>query len=268
MRRHRDRRRVQRDQPGRRPGVDADRGAGGVGHPDAAVDDHVVMAAGRHLVAEVGDRDRGAVPVERGDQRGQVPVGVHPGGRAVVVDAIAVCGPAHGRRAGAARPAVRAAGVDPEAAAQALHDTLAVARPADHARIAERAVDSLAPGRTVRYARVRRGCRHGRDRGRHSRGHQRRRGCQREEGRFRRLCHGRPLPAASAGIPVAGFSFRRARRLAVRETARCGPPEEGRGAPEGLADGLARQPGLVLPVPRHLPLLPAGRERVEPGLGQ
>ena len=56
--------------------------------------------------------------------------------------------------------------------------------------------------------------------------------------------------------------------LAAGEAAVRGQAEEGRGAPEGLADGLARQPGLVLPVARHLPLLPAGRKRVQPGLGQ
>jgi fucose permease len=55
--------------------------------------------------------------------------------------------------------------------------------------------------------------------------------------------------------------------LAVREAAFRGAAEEGGRAPEGLADRLAGQPGLVLPVPRHLPLLAAGRERGEPWLG-
>ena len=46
--------------------------------------------------------------------------------------------------------------------------------------------------------------------------------------------------------------------LAAREAAFRGPAEEGGGAPEGVADGLARQSGLVLLVPCHLPLLAAG----------
>src|SRR5712671_4875500 len=56
--------------------------------------------------------------------------------------------------------------------------------------------------------------------------------------------------------------------LAGREAGFRGPAKEGGGEPERVTHGLARQPGLVLPVPSQLPLLPAGRERVETRLGQ
>jgi fucose permease len=55
--------------------------------------------------------------------------------------------------------------------------------------------------------------------------------------------------------------------LAVGEAAVRGAAEEGGRALEDLADRLAGQPGLVLPVPGHLPLLAAGREGVKTGLG-
>lgn len=55
--------------------------------------------------------------------------------------------------------------------------------------------------------------------------------------------------------------------LTVGQAAVRGAAEEGGRALEDLADRLAGQPGLVLPVPGHLPLLAAGRERVKPGLG-
>ncbi len=156
VRRHRVRRRVQADEPGRSLGVDADRGAGRVAHLDPAVDDHERVAADGHVIAEVRDRDLRAVPVERRDQRRQVPVGVGPRGRAVVVDAVTVRRAGHRGRAVAARTAVRAAGVDEEAAAQTGHHRLGVARPADHPGVAERAVDRLAAGRAVRCTAVRR----------------------------------------------------------------------------------------------------------------
>src|SRR5581483_5871048 len=141
--------RVERDQPGR--GLRVDRGglAGRVGHRDPAVDEHVVVAAHGDLVAEVGDGDAGPVAGEPGHQRGQVAVGVAPGGLAVVVDAVAVGGAGDRRRAGAAGPAAGPAGVDPEAAAQAADHALAVAGPADRAGVAERAVHGLAAGGSV-----------------------------------------------------------------------------------------------------------------------
>jgi hypothetical protein len=52
--------------------------------------------------------------------------------------------------------------------------------------------------------------------------------------------------------------------LAQMSADRCGcgcprgsQPQEGRGALEGLADGMPRQPGLVGLISRHLPRLPA-----------
>jgi hypothetical protein len=57
-------------------------------------------------------------------------------------------------------------------------------------------------------------------------------------------------------------------RLAGAEAAVRGPQQEVRGAAEDLPDRLAGQPGLVVPVPRHLPPLSARREGGEHGLRQ
>jgi hypothetical protein len=46
-----------------------------------------------------------------------------------------------------------------------------------------------------------------------------------------------------------------------------GQVQEGRRAPERIADGYAGEPGLVLPVPGHLPFLPAGRQAGQHGFG-
>ena len=143
--------RVERDQPGRGLRAERDGLTGRVGHRDPAVDGHEPVAADGHLVPEVGDRHPGAVAAEAGHQRGQVAVGVGPGGPGVVVDAVAVAGALHG----AGRAAAGAvAGGDEEAAAQAGGDGLAVAGPADDAGVTERAVDGLAARRAVGRAAV------------------------------------------------------------------------------------------------------------------
>ncbi len=154
VRGHPRRGRVQGDQPGGGLRAQRDGMRRRVGHLDPAVDGDVAVAADGHRVAEVGDGHPGAIPAEARDQGGQVAVSVGPGGRRVVVDAVAV-GRALDRCGGAAaRPVARG---HEEAAAQARRHRLAVAGPADHPGVAESAVDGLAARWPVRRAAVRRG---------------------------------------------------------------------------------------------------------------
>ena len=88
-----------------------------VRHRDPAVDGDKGGTGENHPVGELGDRDPGAVPAERRDLRGEVAVGVGPGGRGAVVDAEAVV--------------LVEAVLDEEHPAEAGDDALLVALPAD-----------------------------------------------------------------------------------------------------------------------------------------
>ena len=78
---------VERDELGRGQRVGGHRVGGGVGDADAAVDGDVGVAAQDDPVGELGDGDGGTLGRERGHLRGQVAVGVGPGGALPVVDA-------------------------------------------------------------------------------------------------------------------------------------------------------------------------------------
>ncbi len=123
--RHPGRRVGQSGQPRRGVWLDGHRLRGRVVDREPAVDHDVPVASDGDGVSEVGDLDPGTGAVEGRDERRQVAVGVDPGGRRVVVGAVPeghVLAVAH-----------------VEAAPQAGHDAVLVARPADQPRVAERA---------------------------------------------------------------------------------------------------------------------------------